>query len=80
MSLRKGQSPKPYREPLDAVVGLIAGILWGVASAVGVGIYLIPDSPVLVGAGVLLCSIVFGVLGYFKGDDFYRWVRDHWFF
>jgi hypothetical protein len=29
---------------------------------------------------VILSGFIFGTLGYFKGDDFFRWVRDHWFF
>jgi hypothetical protein len=37
------------------------------------GTLLFPGDTMVVGA------VTFAVLGYYKGTDFFRWLRDHWF-
>jgi Mg/Co/Ni transporter MgtE len=67
------------REPLDAVVGLIAGAIWGATLGLGVCMWLLPTTMLFPGDTMVFGATVFAVLGYFKGDDFFRWIRDHWF-
>jgi hypothetical protein len=79
MTLHKARGGSPKREPLDAVVGLIAGVLWGATSALAVSLWFFPGGFLLTGLTMACAALVFGVLGYWKGDDFFRWLRDHWF-
>ncbi len=67
------------REPLDAVVGLIVGALFGATSGLGLGLYAMPGTLLFTGGTMVFGAIVCAVLGYYKGDDFFRWLRDHWF-
>lgn len=69
----------PTREPLDAVVGLIAGAFWGATLGLGIGVWLVARTILFPGDTMVLGAIVCGVLGYYKGSDFFRWLRDHWF-
>lgn len=72
-------SPRPVRkEPANAVVGLILGILWGGGIGLGLCIWVLPVTLWFPGDTMIAGAIVCGVLGYFKGDDFFRWMRDHW--
>jgi type III secretory pathway component EscS len=68
------------RDPLDAVVGAIGGQLFGITSGVLFWLFIIPGLPTLPFAVVLvLVSAVCAIMGYWKGNDFFRWLRDHWF-
>jgi hypothetical protein len=73
---------KRSREPLDAVVGLVVGATLGLGACLFVVTQTpyFPRSPfwfaaVVCGLGAVVC----GVLGYYKGDDFFRSLRDDWF-
>lgn len=65
------------REPLDAVVGLVAGAAWG--ATLGICMWLLPGAILFPGDTMALGAVVFAALGYYKGNDFFRWLRDHWF-
>ena len=72
---------RPTREPLDAVVALIAGIFLGATFFFGASVWAKPkwfSWPAAFGA-MGLGAVACGVLGCWKGDDFFRWVRDHLF-
>src|SRR5262245_10110673 len=68
----------PKREPLDAVVGLIAGAIWGATVGLGVCIWLLPRAILFPGDTMAVGAVIFGVLGYYRGSDVFRWLRDHW--
>jgi hypothetical protein len=71
MDPQRSRSRPPNREPLDALAGLIAGAIWGAA----LWLWLLPSTwPVLLPM-VILSALDFAGLGYFKGNDFFRWVR-----
>lgn len=70
----------PTREPLDAVVGAIAGVLFGATSGLAICLWLLPDRfRLFPGDTMVLGAVVCAGLGYWKGDDFFRSLRDHWF-
>jgi hypothetical protein len=80
MTVRKGCGCSAKREPLDVVVGLIAGVLWGATAASGgLLLWVFPGGILLTGVMMVCAAPVFGVLGYWKGDGFSRWIRDQWF-
>jgi hypothetical protein len=70
----------PKRDPLDAVVGAIAGVLFGATSGLAISLLLLPDRfRLFPGDLMVLGAVVCAGLGYWRGNDFFRWLRDHWF-
>jgi hypothetical protein len=69
----------PTPDPIDAVVGAILGVLGGGGLGLGACTWLLPGTLLFPGDTMDLGAIVCGALGYYKGDDFLRWLRDHWF-
>jgi fatty-acyl-CoA synthase len=64
------------REPLDAVVGAVGGLLFGLTSGVTLWICVVPTfSPYYVAAALTLIVVSCSFLGDRKGDDFFRWLR-----
>ncbi len=71
----------PTREPLDAVVGFIIGVVLGLGACLFIDFqtgffprHAMWYGVVFCGAGAILC----GVLGDYKGNDFFRSLRDYW--
>ncbi len=72
--------PDTKHEPLDAVVGAIGGLLFGITSGVIFWLFMVPGlSPQSLVAALFLIAVACAGLGYWKGNDFFRWLRDHWF-
>ena len=62
-------SRPPKKEPLDALVGLIAGAIWGVIVSVSFILWVMPEGMLLVVGLCVSFTLVSGALGYFQGAD-----------
>lgn len=62
----------------DAIKGILVGGFFGGLAGLGVCVWLF-DSPLLfTGDTIVIGAAVFGVAGYFLGDQFFDWVKEYW--
>jgi hypothetical protein len=77
---------RPKRDPADAIVGLVGGAMLGIGLGGGgmlaIGLGMLPfdwfgwTTLAVIGAIAAIGMIAGAVLGYLKGAEFFRWVRD----
>ncbi len=61
--------------------GVLAGVGLGGLSGLGVCIWLLDTPVVFSGDTMLLGAVLLGTCGWFWGDDFIEWVKEHgWWF
>lgn len=62
----------------NAVAGTLLGALVGGGLGLGTGMFLFDEPPLFTGDTILLGAIVCGALGYFLGEGFIEWLKEHW--
>ena len=62
----------------EGAKGLWVGALLGGLLGLGVGMSLIEGDLLFTGVTMLIGAVVCGLAGFFYGDSFFEWLKDHW--
>lgn len=62
----------------DATKGLFLGMLLGATGGLGVCMWILEDSIFFTGDTVLIGGVLGTIAGFIWGDDFFDFVREHW--
>lgn len=62
----------------NAVAGTLLGAVIGGSLGLGACIFIFDEPPWFVGDTILIGAVGCGVLGYFLGEGFIEWLKEHW--